>query len=81
MNKYKPFDCGCTTPNKREKELGNIEQFFDDEDDAFLLCKSCGYKSCLDCQHITRKHYSGILVGDRKCKEGYGCNTPQNKEE
>ena len=71
MNKYKPFDCGCTTPNKRQKELGNIPHFYERD---FLICESCGYKSCLDCWHIDRKRFNGFAVSDWQCKEGYGCN-------
>lgn len=49
------YNCGC----------------IDHNDDAFVGCESCGYKSCLDCHHIDS---TPANVDDWKCKEGYGCN-------
>lgn len=48
------FDCGC----------------IDHNDDAFVRCESCGYKSCLDHHHIDS---TPANVDDWKCYEGYGC--------
>ena len=48
------LNCGCTDHN----------------DDEYVGCESCGYKSCLDCHHIDS---TPANVDDWKCKEGYGC--------
>ena len=51
------LDCGC----------------IDHNDDAFVGCESCGYKSCLDCHHIDS---TPANVDDWMCKKGHGCNAP-----
>ncbi len=53
------LDCGCIDYN----------------DDAFVGCESCGYKSCLDHHHIDS---TPANVDDWKCKEGYGCKSHYN---
>jgi len=53
------YDCGC----------------IDYDNDWFVGCESCGYKSCLDCHHIDA---TPVDVDDWKCKEGYGCKSHYN---
>lgn len=60
--------------NKPRLECGCI----DHNDDAFVGCESCGYRSCLDCHHIDS---TPTNVDDWKCKEGYGCNQDTRGEE